>query len=68
MGRAKAGVDWCEYCDVYPRHPCQDKEEAFECPNCPHWQREYIRETLPGYSRSEADELAEYRRRYGRLK
>lgn len=68
MGRARAGVDFCEYCDVYPRNPCQTKREAYECPNCPEYQRECIRTTLPGYSRDEAEELAEYRRRFGKLR
>lgn len=67
MGRARAGVGWCEWCDVYPRHPCQSKKEAYECPNASEISREIYRRSLPGYSQSEADELAEYRRRYGQL-
>jgi hypothetical protein len=63
MGTAKAGVDWCEYCSVYPRNPCQSKGEAVECPNASAQMKEHYR-SLTGY----LDELAEYRRRYGSLK
>lgn len=68
MGRAKEGVDWCKYCDVYPRNPCHSKEEAYDCGNCPEYTKRSIRMSMPGYSQDEADELTEYRRRYGRLK
>lgn len=67
MGKAKAGVDWCTYCDVYPRHPCQDDEEASTCPNASPETKEHCRTSLPGYSENEAEELREYRRRYGPL-
>jgi hypothetical protein len=65
---AQAGIDWCKYCDVIPRHPCQSNQEAAACPNATPMTRELCRSRLPGYSQSEADELAEYRRRYGRLR
>lgn len=52
--RAQEGVDWCKYCSVYPRNPCQNSEDAAECPN----------NDTP---RTEAEQLAEYRRRYGDL-
>jgi hypothetical protein len=68
MSRAREGIDFCRYCSVIPRNPCRDDEEASECPNASPAQRESCRSSLPGYSQSEADELAEYRRRYGRLR
>ena len=65
---AKAGIDFCTFCSVSPRHPCRDAGEASECPNADTESRENYRSTLPGYSQSEADELAEYRERFGRLR
>lgn len=67
MRRAQAGIDFCSYCSVTPRHPCRDDEEAAECPNASESTRRYCRQSLPGYSQEEADELEEYRRRFGPL-
>lgn len=67
MPRAIAGIDYCEHCSVYPRNPCRSNEEVSDCPNANEYTREAARSSLPGYSREEAEELAEYRRRYGRL-
>ncbi len=68
MPKARAGVDWCSYCDVFPRHPCQNEAEAYECPNASSVMKEHYRKNLPGYSEDEANALEEYRRRYGRLR
>ncbi len=68
VGRARAGIDYCKYCSVIPRNPCRDDEEASTCPNASPETREACRSELPGYSQDEADELAEYRRRFGPLK
>lgn len=67
MGRESSEFN-CAYCSNFPRHPCYSAEEVAKCPNAPDYQKDYARSRLPGYSRDEADELAEYRRRYGRLK
>lgn len=64
---AKAGVDWCEYCDVYPRNPCQSGKEVVTCPNSSSYTKDYERSKLPGYSREDADELRRYREKYGPL-
>ena len=58
----------CAYCSAYPRHPCYSAEEVAVCPNADPSQKQYARTRLPGYSQSEADELAVYRRRFGRLR
>jgi hypothetical protein len=56
----------CAHCSNYPRHPCDSAEEVAECPNALPSTREYARSLLPGFSQDDANELAEYRRRYGR--
>ena len=58
----------CAHCDACPRHPCYSAEEVMECPNAHQSTREYARSRLPGYDQDAADELDEYRRRFGPLK
>jgi hypothetical protein len=57
----------CAHCSYCPRHPCSSAEEVAECPNALSSTQEYARSLLAGFSQSDADELAEYRRHYGRL-
>jgi len=58
----------CRHCSAFPRHPCQSAGEVAECPNADAQMRQAARRDLPGYDREAADELAEYRRRYGPLR
>jgi hypothetical protein len=57
----------CAHCSACPRHPCYSAEEVVACPNATQATIDYARSLLPGYSQSDDDELAEYRRRYGKL-
>lgn len=58
----------CAHCSACPRHPCYSAEEVAKCPNALESTKHYARSLLPGYSQDDADELEEYRRRFGRIR
>lgn len=54
MSRAVAGIDYCSYCSVVPRHPCHSDQEARNCPNSASYDPETDEEKV----RRLTDELA----------
>lgn len=66
MSSAIAGLDYCEYCSVVPRHPCHSEAEARNCPNSSSYDPETDREKIERLTR-EAAELSDYKAQFDLL-